>query len=82
MNTEKIVTTKPIDPLQITYNVWRPTPSFAKKSPPHPDYELVVIDSSKDTSYLTLSQLHNLQQQLKAKEYEVTEKSSQETATC
>lgn len=74
LNTEKIVTTKPINPLQITYNVWRPTPSFAKKSPPHPDYELIVVDSSKDTSYLTLPQLHNLQQQLKAKDYEVTEK--------
>ncbi|KAI5969800.1 SEN54 [Candida margitis] len=63
----KIVAPPPKDQLQITYNVWRPTPAFAKKSPPHPDFQLVVVDSSKSTAYLTLPQLQNLQSQLKIK---------------
>lgn len=63
LNTEEIVTDPPTKPLHITYNVWRPTPSFAKKSPPHPDFQLVVFDI-KDPSYLTLSQLQHLQLQL------------------
>ncbi|KAI5948980.1 SEN54 [Candida theae] len=68
LNNDKITTTTPKEQLQITYNIWRPTPSFAKKSPPPPDFQLVVIDSSKDTSYMTLSEIQHLQQQLQVKE--------------
>ena len=65
-----IITTSSNEKLQITYNVWRPTPSFAKKSPPYPDFQLVVVDSSKSTYYLSLSELHNLQLQLQVKQVE------------
>ncbi|KAI3406239.2 SEN54 [Candida oxycetoniae] len=51
----------PAQDLQITYDVWKPTPSFSKKNPPQPDFQLVVIDSSKSTKYLSFQQIHCLQ---------------------
>ena len=50
--------------LQLTYNVWKPTPSFSKKNPPKPDFQLVVVDAEKTPMYLSYAQINNLQQQL------------------
>lgn len=62
--------TKPIDykpannSIDITFNVWKPIPNFSKKNPPIPDFQLCVIDCSKNTQFLTLSQIQSLQIQL------------------
>lgn len=49
----------PTNPLQITYDVWKPDPSFSKKSPPIPDFQIVVQDVHLNR-FPTLSQAQDL----------------------
>ena len=46
--------------INITFNVWKPSPSFSKKTPPPPDFQLCVVDSSKNTDFLKLPQIQRL----------------------
>ncbi|CAK9439183.1 uncharacterized protein LODBEIA_P34070 [Lodderomyces beijingensis] len=50
--------------LDIVYDVWKPQPNFSKRNPPPPDFQLVIIDTSKNQTYLTLAQIQHLQRQL------------------
>ncbi|KAG2736549.1 hypothetical protein G9P44_000639 [Scheffersomyces stipitis] len=45
----------------ITFNVWKPTPSFSKKNPPFPDFQVAVAntDSAKFPTLQTIQALHN-----------------------
>ncbi|KAI5952667.1 SEN54 [Candida jiufengensis] len=64
LNIQQIDPKPSKDELNITYNVWRPTPQFSKKNPHLPDYQLCVIDSSKNPDYLTFNQIKDLQSKL------------------
>lgn len=50
--------------INITFNVWKPSPSFSKKTPPPPDFQLCVVDTSKNTDFLNLPQIQRLLFQL------------------
>ncbi|KAG7664101.1 SEN54 [[Candida] subhashii] len=58
------ITCKKGNDVQITFNVWKPTNSFSKKSPPPPDFQLFVMDTSKSSSFPSLSKIHTLQNQV------------------
>lgn len=40
-------TTKHIKDYLISFNVWKPSPSFKKKNPPLPDYQLCILKASQ-----------------------------------
>ncbi|TID13894.1 hypothetical protein CANINC_004842 [Pichia inconspicua] len=40
-------TCKPSNKYLISFNVWKPSPSFKKKNPPLPDYQLVILKASE-----------------------------------
>ncbi|CAI5758134.1 unnamed protein product [Candida verbasci] len=76
LNIPKIPKKEPSSPFHLTFNVWKPTPNFSKKSPPLPDFQVSVIDTSKNTDFLKFSQIQqllfekttSLQYELKVKE--------------
>ena len=49
----------PTYPLDITFDVWKPDPRFTKKSPPLPDFQIVIVDVSS-TRFPTKNQLDDL----------------------
>ncbi|EMG46055.1 sen54 Probable tRNA-splicing endonuclease subunit sen54 [Candida maltosa Xu316] len=64
LDTQEVDYTPPSKPIHITYNVWKPSPSFSKKNPPPPDFQLCIIDTSKNTEFLTLPQIQMLHSEL------------------
>lgn len=66
LNTKPIDYTPPKNPMNITFNVWKPIPNFSKKNPPLPDFQLCVVDTSKNTKFLSLSQIQSLHLQLQS----------------
>ncbi|RLV96051.1 putative tRNA-splicing endonuclease subunit sen54 [Spathaspora sp. JA1] len=51
----------------ITFRVWKPTPSFSKKSPPPPDFHIVVLDTSTDTKFPSLADIQALHEEISSK---------------
>lgn len=46
-------------PLEITFNIWKPSPQFRKTAPPPPNFQVLVRNTNK-YSFPTLSQLRSL----------------------
>lgn len=44
---------------ELTYNVWKPTPTFSKKNPPLPDYQICITNIHK-TNFPTLHEINDL----------------------
>ncbi|KAI5967830.1 SEN54 [Candida pseudojiufengensis] len=74
LNNQLITPQQPENEFNITFNVWRPTPQFSKKNPPYPDYQVCVVDSSKNQDYLSFEQIKNLQSKLLRQEDFETQK--------
>ncbi|EGW31663.1 uncharacterized protein SPAPADRAFT_62279 [Spathaspora passalidarum NRRL Y-27907] len=62
LNTESIP--KTTGNLKITFRVWKPTPSFSKKSPPSPDFHVVVLDTSTDTKFPSFADVQALHDEI------------------
>ncbi|ODQ79831.1 hypothetical protein BABINDRAFT_161518 [Babjeviella inositovora NRRL Y-12698] len=46
-------------PYQITYNVWKPVPSFKKSDPPTPDFQVCVVNTDT-TKFPSLAEIQTL----------------------
>lgn len=51
----------PSEPKKLTpsFDVWKPTPQFSKKSPPSPDFQIVIMDTN-ESSFPSLPQIQHL----------------------
>ncbi|KAK6459567.1 tRNA-splicing endonuclease subunit sen54 N-term-domain-containing protein [Scheffersomyces xylosifermentans] len=52
---------QPSENYDLTFNVWRPTPTFSKKNPPLPDFQVSVVntDVARFPNLETIQALHN-----------------------
>lgn len=77
---DSLKTPFPVDPrFQMAFNVWKPSPSFSKRLPPTPDFQVAVVNVAK-VPFPPLSAVQNMWNQLTF-DYEGGEKKSQPKPT-